>query len=372
MKNQQNKNILLTGGHAVTTALAVIEELIRRNAEGKSVRINWIGSKYLIEGSRLIGPEFSIFPELGVKTEHIISGRLQRKFSLWTIPSLLRIPFGFIHAFILVKKIKPNVVLSFGGYSALPVVIVSWLLKIPIVIHDQTATAGLANRVSGIFAKRICISRETSRKYFDRDKTVITGNPVMTQICEIESKEEIGSPAVICITCGSRGSRVINSYIGKILNRLLTKYKVIHITGGHDYQKYLRIKNELNKKLFGKYEIYSMMDPMHIDNIYKEADIIISRAGANTVSEIMISKRPSILIPIPWSYLNEQMENALIAKENGIAEIIKQDNLTEKTLLQKVFYVERNWKDMVDKVKDKKSLDVEASVKIVNVIEGFL
>lgn len=145
--------IVLTGGHAGTTAIAVIEELIRRREINWD--IYWIGAKKAFEGKSISTLESLHLPKLGVKHYTIISGRLQRKFTPWTIPSLIKIPISFFHAWKVLKQINPRVIISFGGYSAFPVVVAGALKRIPTVIHEQTAAVGRANKLSALFANNL-------------------------------------------------------------------------------------------------------------------------------------------------------------------------------------------------------------------------
>lgn len=362
-----NKKIVLTGGHAATTAISVIEELIRR--KGKfGWDIYWIGAKMAVEGKNVPTLEFEVLPKLGIKFLPIVAGRIQRKFTFWTIPSFLKIPFSFIHALLFLLKIRPKIIVSFGGFAAFPVVVAGWFLGIPVVIHDQTASAGRANKASSFFARKIAIARKTSLKYFPAKKTVLVGNPILTQIAEIPPKEEKGNPPIIFILGGSRGSQTLNEVLEKCLINLLPRYEIVHLVGHLGYQKFLKIKNNLPVSLSNHYEVYERIDPLKIDNLYREADIVIARAGANTVAEIIATKRPSILIPIPWSYLNEQKENALLAKDFGLAQIIEQDDLNDQTLSKAIDQVNSDWSNIVLKVKDKKGPDKEASTKMVDLI----
>lgn len=343
------KKILLTGGHAATTAISVIEELIRR---GGDKDIYWIGSVRAVEGGRAFSPESKIFPRLGIKFYPIISGRLQRKFTIWTIPSLLKVPVGIIQAFLAVGKIKPDVCLSFGGYAAFPVVLSCRFWGIPVIIHEQTSSLGLANKLSSFFAKDVLFSQKI-------------GNPVMTRIREVEVKPKIGSPATILIMGGSRGSRVINDAVSGCLNDLLKKYRLVHIAGEADYSRFSGIKNP-------RYEVYSWVEPLKIDGLYRQADIVIARAGANTVAELMIVKRPCILIPIPWSHKNEQLKNAQKARDFGLARIINQKDLTADKLLKETDELAGGWEEAVNRVRDKKTIDISASQKVVDIVETCL
>lgn len=345
------KKVLLTGGHAATTAISVIEELIRRYGK-EGIDISWIGPRFPIEGKEISGLELKIFPELGVKSYLLNAGRLQRKFTRYTISSLFKLPIGFIQAIYYIFKIKPEVTLSFGGFAGFPVVLASWLFGVPVLIHEQTLGMGLANKLSSFFAKEILLAK-------------VVGNPVMTQICEVETKTKLGDPPAIFVMGGSRGSERINNALFSVMDKILEKYRVIHITGEADFRRFESIKNK-------NYRCFSFVSPLQIDNLYRECDIVVSRSGANTVSELMIVKRPAILIPIPWSHLNEQEENAKLAEVFGIARILKQEDLSGERLLKEIQEIIKDWDEIVSLIKSKHSGDVSASSKVVDVLAKYL
>lgn len=364
MQKKENKKLVLTGGHAATTALSTIEEILRRES---NVKIYWIGSKKAMEGSSVPSLESTIFPKSGVEFKPIISGRLQRRFSIWTIPSLLKIPFGFIHAFLILFKIKPNLILSFGGSAAFPVVFAGWILRIPVVIHEQTTAVGRGNKISAVFSKKVAISRKSSEKYFKKGKTVLTGNPILTQIAEIGQKTKKEDPPCIYVTGGSRGSTFINGLIFETLREILKKYYLVHQVGYIDYKTASKIKENLPQKLKERYEPYPVIDPMQVDGVYKRADLVISRAGANTVSEVIATKRPAIFIPISWSYANEQEKNAIFAKKWGVVKILDQEKVNGRTLLnsiEKMLSQKQEFKEF--------DLDKNASKRLIDLIEKYL
>lgn len=367
--------IILTGGHAATTAIAVVEELIRRSNSSKSTawQICWIGVQSAVEGKNVPTLESEVFPKLGVNHYGITAGRLQRKFTLWTIPSLAKIPVGFIQAIRIVSKIKPNVILSFGGFAAFPVVVAGFLYRIPIVVHEQTGHIGLANKFSQIFAKTITLAKKSSLNYVSKkQKSVVVGNPVLTQIALIKPKKRIGNPPVLYITGGSRGSQFLNLLISQIIKKLLSDFIVIHQTGHLDYKKTASLRRKLPKDLQTRYEVYARIDPMQVDRVFKRCDIIVSRAGANTVSEIMITKRPAILIPLPISHVGDQFSNAKIAEDFGVARIVIQGGLTSSKLFQEICAVRDSWKEIVGKIALKKSSDIGASVRLVDLVESVV
>jgi UDP-N-acetylglucosamine--N-acetylmuramyl-(pentapeptide) pyrophosphoryl-undecaprenol N-acetylglucosamine transferase len=364
MGELKSKKVLLTGGHAATTAISVIEELIRKYGKD-GIDVAWIGPRFALEGKRVDGLELKVFPEIGVKTYPLNAGRLQRKFTRYTIPSLLKLPIGFIQAIYYILKIKPDVTLSFGGFAAFPVVFASWLFGIPVLVHEQTPSVGLANKLSSRFAKEILLAREGSTKHFGDKKHEVVGNPVMTQICDVEPKIKIGNPPVIFVMGGSRGSERINDALFSVLPKLLIKYQVIHLTGESDCKRFEGVGSK-------NYKCFSFVSPMEIDNLYRECDIVVSRSGANTVAELMIVKRPAILIPIPWSHLNEQEENAKLAESFGLGKILKQEDLSGERLFSEIEKIIKDWDEIVSEIKSKHSNDISASSKVVDILAKYL
>lgn len=361
-------NIVFTGGHAATTAIAVVEEI-------KKQKLPWnlffIGSKYAVEGKKVTTLEFRVLPEYGIRFIPLITGRLQRRFTFWTIPSLVKIPIGFIHSFIMLSRIHPEFVLSFGGFSAFPVVVTAHLLHIPVILHEQTAAAGRANQASVPFAEQITLSRNESLKYFPKDKSVLIGNPVSKKFFNVRPKIRfIGTP-VIFITGGSRGSQNINNNILEILPELLKKYRVIHQTGQLDFEKFVNSKKILPSDLAGNYEIFGSIDPSKITDFYGIADLVISRAGANTVSEIMAVKRPAIVIPLPISYLDEQTKNAKILVDSGFGKMIPQKELTGEKLLITINEIFKNYKIYINKINRFISPDSVAAHKLVELLKKY-
>jgi UDP-N-acetylglucosamine--N-acetylmuramyl-(pentapeptide) pyrophosphoryl-undecaprenol N-acetylglucosamine transferase len=361
--------IVLTGGHAGTTALAVVKEIKRRHPSWK---ICWIGAKTAIEGKSIPTLESRVFPLEGVEFKPIFTGRLQRKFTFWTIPSLLKIPFGFVHALTLLTAIRPKVILSFGGYAAFPVVVTGALLGVPVIIHEQTVAVGRANKYSAPFAKKIALARAESLNFFPKDKCVVVGNPILPEIEKILPKSEISDPPQILITGGSRGSTTINSLIAEILDSLLLKYKLIHHTGEIDFPKFEKRRSQLAGAAKEGYEVYSHIPAKDMPRILEKADILVARAGANTVSEAVAAKKPSILIPLPFSYLDEQTKNADFAQKFGVARVLSQESLTGQKLLKEIDETVESWQATISYVKTKLSPDIGASGRLVSIIEEYI
>jgi UDP-N-acetylglucosamine--N-acetylmuramyl-(pentapeptide) pyrophosphoryl-undecaprenol N-acetylglucosamine transferase len=340
--------IVLTGGHGATTAISVIEELQKQKNYWE---IYWIGAKTAIEGKRIETLESKIFPQLGVITYSINAGKIQRNLNFWAIVSLFKIPLGFIEAFILINKIRPKVILSFGGFAGFPVIVAGFLLKIPSILHEQTVAVGLANKLSSYFVKKIAIAWPESSQFFPREKIVLTGNPVMKSLVSFPKKNKIGVPPTLLIIGGSRGSQTINRAIDEKLEDFLINFNVIHQTGDLDFDHFTKRKDQLKSYLKEKYFVTSFIDPLKINEFYSKSDIIISRSGANTISELLIIQRPAIVIPIPWARYDEQTKNAKLLEKAGIAKIIEQSALTGDSLLKEAVKIRDNYSYMLKNIK---------------------
>jgi UDP-N-acetylglucosamine--N-acetylmuramyl-(pentapeptide) pyrophosphoryl-undecaprenol N-acetylglucosamine transferase len=361
--------VLITGGHAATSAIAIVEAA---GDSGRDWEFHWIGPKYAMEGHKIPTLALKTLPKLDVKVHTLIAGRLQRKITRWSFVSLLRFPIGFLHALKFLFAIKPNLILSFGGYAGFPVVFIGWLMRTPILIHDETYSFNRGNKLSSKFATKVAISRTASKKYYPSNKAVLTGNPLMKNILKVSKKNRPSKTPTIYVTGGSTGARSINDLIKEILKKLLTDYRVIHHTGKLDHSRFVKLKKELPKSLTKKYKVYESIDPKNIGNIFEKSDIIVSRAGANTVSEIIAIKRPAILIPLVISSWNEQEKNALFAEKYGIAKVLIQKDLTARKLLKEISKLHGDWEIIVGKVARKESPDKDAAIKLVDLVEGVL
>lgn len=367
--HMSENNIVFTGGHAGTTALAVAEVVKKRNLGWK---IFWIGPKRAMEGKSVETLESKIFPESGISFRPIIAGRLQREFTRYTIPALLKIPIGFVHAFILLLQIKPKAILSFGGYAAYPVVVVGKLLGVPILIHEQTAAVGRANKYSAVFATKIALSREESLKYFPSEKCVVTGNPILPEIAKIPVKKTLGNPPIIFVTGGSRGSVTVNELISEVLEKLLVGFRLVHQAGELEYKKFQEKKESLPANLKENYEVFANILPDKMPEILGKADIVVARAGANTVSEIIAAKKPSVLIPIPFSYMDEQTKNAQFAEGLGLSRVLTQAEADGTKLLSQINYLVENWQEISEKAAIIASPDKDATGKVVDLLESLI
>lgn len=357
------KTVVMTGGH-LAPALAVIEE-IRKSTDWEIV---WIGREYVMEGQDVPSLEADVIPKLDIPFHTIDAGRLQRKYTSQTIPSLLRIPLGFYQSFLLLLKIRPRVIMSFGGYLSLPVVFSGWLLRIPIVTHEQTVVSGLANRMAGLLANNILISYQGSSLDFPHYKTILVGNPVRRSILEV--KRKVARPRLIYVTGGNQGSQTINKTVSAILPKILINLQVIHQTGQLDYKTYLARKKQL--KMGRRYKVFANVDPGEVAKILSRASLVIGRAGANTVSEIAAAGIPAIFIPIPWSERGEQEKNASMLARIGIAKVIPQDRLTPKSLLSAINSLIENPPNVRKAARAKRLVNKNSAETILKILRKFV
>ncbi|MBU2632284.1 UDP-N-acetylglucosamine--N-acetylmuramyl-(pentapeptide) pyrophosphoryl-undecaprenol N-acetylglucosamine transferase [Patescibacteria group bacterium] len=323
--------VVITGGH-LSPAIAVIEKL-------KNSETVFIGRRYGLEGDKAESYEYKIIKSLGIPFFEIKTGRLQRKITKNTIPSFFKIPAGFLKSLQILRQTKPDVVLGFGGYVSLPVIFAAYFLKIPIVIHEQTLESGIANKIAAYFAKTVCVSWPSSLKYFPKRKTVITGNPLREEILNIKSQKIDTTDNLIYITGGSLGSHQINILVEQVLERLLENFKIIHQVGDskefNDYERLFKKRKKLPQDLQEKYSIFKFIEKEKVGEIINKAGFVIGRSGINTVSELIYLNKPAILIPLSFSQKNEQLKNALFAKEVGLVEVLS-GKIEPKDLLEEV------------------------------------
>jgi UDP-N-acetylglucosamine--N-acetylmuramyl-(pentapeptide) pyrophosphoryl-undecaprenol N-acetylglucosamine transferase len=329
-KNKSPIRILVTGGHH-DPALAVIEELKKRG----DFEFDWIGHRFSLRGERTESVEFRTISKQGIPFHDLRTGKLYKT----GLTEWLKIPLGFLQALFILLKIRPRLVVSFGGYLAAPVVLAAFVLGIPAVTHEQTVVFGWANRLISLFARRVFVFWESSLAYFPKSKTVLTGNPIRRAVFEEKTKRfRFRNPLpVVYVTGGKQGSHLINEAVRSALSQFLEKYNLIHQTGSsevfQDYQKINLLKGQLPKKLRDRYIVQEYFGLDEIGAVYAAAALVVGRAGANTVTELAALGKPSILIPIPWVSRQEQFRNAQILAERGAALVLPEEQLAARPLL---------------------------------------
>ncbi|MFW6143382.1 MAG: UDP-N-acetylglucosamine--N-acetylmuramyl-(pentapeptide) pyrophosphoryl-undecaprenol N-acetylglucosamine transferase [Patescibacteria group bacterium] len=380
-------NIAFTGGHH-TSALAVIDALKKRSVTKRAdLEMVFFGHRWAIGAPGVESNEFKDVQAKEIPFVNINAGKLSRTFKPldW-----LRIPFGFVQAFFLLLKHRPDLIISFGGYLAVPVVLSGWILGIPSVTHEQTVVCGWANKFIARFAKKIFISWPQSRDYFPESKVILTGLPLRKEIVTLAGEKSSGSVRrvdsetkqklsglpewpTVYITGGKQGSRVINDAVEGCVERLLTRLSVIHQCGIRDFEKFLQVENQLPEKRKANYVVYDYFDQEEISRVFRSADFVIGRSGAHTVYELAALGKPAILIPIPWVSHNEQRKNAEVLSEVGSVIILPQEELTPERLLTECKSMLDSWKDFKKAGKKARSLVVyDAADRIVDQILEYV
>ena len=313
-----------TAGHVMPN-LALVKPL-----REKGYRIGYIGRKNSIE-ERLA-------KEAGLSFYHITAGRLHRDFNLenWISPWLNA--KGTLQAAAIIRREKPAVIFCKGGFVSVPVAVAGRMCRVPVVLHESDMTPGLANKLCMPFADRICVSFEETLKFVSPEKAVLTGTPIRQELAEGSAKEGYaltgltpGKPVVL-VMGGSSGAGALNDVIGKAAAELTKRYQIVHLCG--------RQQAEHCRPMPGYCPIeYAGPELKHL---YAMADLMISRAGANALAEILMLRKPNILIPLPKAVSRgDQILNAASFEKKGYSLVLPQEKLTKETLLAALETVQR-------------------------------
>ncbi|MEL7565377.1 MAG: undecaprenyldiphospho-muramoylpentapeptide beta-N-acetylglucosaminyltransferase [Dehalobacterium sp.] len=319
-----------TGGH-IYPALAIAKGL-QNKVPG--VDVLYVGTKN--------GLEADIVPKSGLFFKTIDVEGLNRPFSHRTLFSLLKAAKGTWEGRKILRSFKPDVVIGTGGYVCGPLVFSASTLGISTLIHEQNAFPGLTNRILARFVRHICVTFEDSLKYFPCKKNIsITGLPVREEI--ISRKHLAGltnlslskDKLTVVITGGSRGARSLNFAMGSVYQRFWNDKSIqfYHITGQTGYQESLSFYKENGLEVLHHDRIKMVPYLYQMEDALAAADIIIGRAGASFLSEVMVKGIPSILVPYPFAAANHQEHNARAMEKRGAAKVILDHELEEGKLL---------------------------------------
>lgn len=307
-----------TGGH-LFPGVAIAREICRRYPRSSILFVT--GLKKM---------ESDILTRYGFFQKSIviegIKGRGWRK----GIMVLLKLPFGFFQSLLIIKRFAPHLVLGMGGYSAGPVCLAARIMGVPSAIHEQNSFPGLTNRLLCRVVERVLISFEESREHFPGGSLFLTGNPVREELLkEKKSRDRRNERFTILVVGGSQGARAINRAFVAALEILKSRGRdpeVIHQTGERDYARV--VKEYRQRELTG--DVLPFIHDM--EGAYDRADMVVSRAGATTVSELAALGKPSILIPYPYAANNHQERNACMLVQVGGAEMMLQRDMSDKGL----------------------------------------
>ena len=354
-KNKNEIRILITGGGTgrhVSPALATVQEIktLTGSADWQPV-FRYIGSK--------TGVEKRLAEEAGLDFVGVETGKLRRASSLrglftWAnFKDAFRVPVGIFQSLWQVARFRPDVIFSTGGFVCVPPVVAGWTLRVPVLTHEQTATVGLANKIASRFARRVALSFEGSIPALPkgvRKRAFVTGNPVRPLIFRGDRTRALTrfgfnslerDLPTLYVTGGAQGARVINQAVEAALPELLQVCRIIHQCGQQpagqpqDFDTLTAAAEKLPAELRERYFLTRFVGE-EIGDIFALADLVLSRAGAGTITELCALGKPAIFVPLVPTGGDEQTRNARRVEEAGGATIIKQGEITGPRLLEEV------------------------------------
>ncbi len=364
--------IFLTGAH-LTPALAMIDYIQLTHPDDQLV---FLGRLYSQERLKQKAVEELEVKKRGVKFIPFAAAKFVNSSVIDLILAIFTFPSTVGKARQILRQEKPDVLLSFGSYLAVPFVLAAKSLKIPVVTHEQTIAMGKANQFIANLADQVAISFPQTSQYLKKDNFYLTGNPVRQAIFKKNLKKPAYLPSqpgkIILIMGGNQGSFVINNLVTSVLKDLLKEFTVVHQCGrANSLKNYpaelAKIKATLPKKMQNRYFVREWIEEEELFWLYQHSVLAVSRAGANTVLELCLAKLPSILIPLPSTYNNEQVLNAKMMVRAGGAIIIEQKKITAQLLLDSIATVQKHQQEMRQKLA-KKKIYQQAEAKIYQLL----
>lgn len=364
MNKSNTMKIVLVGGGTmgpVSPLLAVASYLKHHHSP---VEFLFIGTKN--------GPERRMVESEQIKFISIFAGKLRRYWSFANFFAPILFLAGFIHAFILLLKFKPTSVFGAGGFVQVPVVYAAWILRIPIVIHQQDVDVTLSNSLCAPFATKITVTFEHSTRDFSQGsgvfkstntKIVWTGNPVRNNIYSASRDEAVkyfrlsSELPTVLITGGSSGAQKLNELIMQALPELLKIAQVIHSLGAN---------GQVSQKSI-HYHPYTFIDRM--DLALASSDVVVSRAGMSAISELCLTRKPAIVIPMPDTH---QESNAALLWDRKAAVVLDQTTLTPQELVSEIHKLLINGQRRTELAKNIADLMPENAAKSISEIIGKL
>ncbi len=287
----------------------------------------------------------------GIKVRTILAGKIRRYWSFKSvfqnlIDVVIKTPLGFFQSFFYIFFLFPDLIFSKGGYGAFPTSVAGWMMRTPIILHESDIVPGLTNRLIGRIAIEIFASFPVEEtQHFPLKKMISAGNPIREKILggsREEAQRIFGltkEKSLVLILGGSQGSQRINDLVLNILPLFLDNFQVIHQVGHKNLETVtaeasVMVQDPLKKG----YHIFPFLDENELKHALKSCDFVVSRAGSGTIFETAASKKPSILIPLPESAQNHQIENAYAYQRTGACQVIEEENLTPHFFLERLKY----------------------------------
>ncbi len=324
MKGKEKKIRLLftgggTGGH-LFPAIATAQKFQQHS----DVDVLFIGTRRKLDADSLA--------HYGFSAKAIISAGVKGKNLLGLIKACCALPVGYIQSLFILRRFAPDIVFGVGGYVTGPVIAAAGTLGIPVVLHEQNAIPGLANRKLGWFAKKVCLSLPGSERFFDGRQTVFTGNPVrdaLLQLAEQPPQPQDNRKKTVLIVGGSQGAHALNVLLPQVLAGVEQEFRVIHQCGKKDVAAVRKAY-----ALCRDGGIDAVVESFFTDMaaVYAQADLVISRAGATTLAELAVLGKPAILIPYPYAADDHQTDNGRYYEAGGAAIMFAESSLDKAVL----------------------------------------
>lgn len=339
------KRIILTGGGTaghVTPNIALLPGLKELGYD-----IHYIGSYN--------GIEKNLIEQFGIPYHGIASGKLRRYFSLQNFTDPFRVLKGFGEAKKLIKSLKPDVIFSKGGFVSVPVVIAGKQCHVPTIIHESDMTPGLANKLAIPSATKVCCNFPETLAHLPKEKAVLTGSPIRQELLTGSREAALkfcglkGNKPVILIIGGSLGSVVVNNAVRAILPELLKNFQIIHLCGKGKVDESLQ-------NLEGYVQFEYIQD--ELKDLFALSDIVISRAGANAICELLALHKPNILIPLSANASRgDQILNACSFERQGYSIVLEEEELKDSTLLDAIQKLYKEKDAYIDRMKQSTQQD---------------
>ncbi|WP_394926529.1 undecaprenyldiphospho-muramoylpentapeptide beta-N-acetylglucosaminyltransferase [uncultured Robinsoniella sp.] len=349
------KRIILTGGGTaghVTPNIALLPRLKELDYD-----VQYIGS--------FDGIEKKLIEELSIPYYGIASGKLRRYFDPKNFSDPFKVIKGYFQARKLLKRLKPDVVFSKGGFVAVPVVLAAKHRHIPVIIHESDMTPGLANKLSIPSANKICCNFPETLSHLPEGRAFLTGSPIRQELLsgnKLAALKFCGFTAnkpVLLIIGGSLGSAAVNTAIRNILPQLLKTFQVIHLCGKDKIDESL-----VNTEGYVQYEYIKQ----ELADLFALADVVVSRAGANAICELLALRKPNLLIPLSAAASRgDQILNAASFKRQGFSEVLEEETLSSEALLQTIQTLYESRRTYIAAME--KSQQNDAIGKIVSLID---
>jgi UDP-N-acetylglucosamine--N-acetylmuramyl-(pentapeptide) pyrophosphoryl-undecaprenol N-acetylglucosamine transferase len=321
-----------TGGH-ILPIIAVKEEL------EKLAKVQQVSIEFLLVG-QLDEIGKNLLDVHNIPYKSVYAGKLRRYFSFANFLDIFRGIWGIIQAQWYIWKFMPDVTFGKGGYASVPGVLVSWLYQVPTLIHESDSIPGLANKFLGKFASVVAVGFPNVAQVFGKKKTSIVGNmthPDIADGSEEEAKkifELTFEKPILLVVGGSQGAKIINEVIWKILPDLLKIVEIIHIVGKNNLDESRRVARSLEAYQDRLYHYAGFLDS-EMKHAYASADLVLSRAGASSITDICLTHKPSILVPITVD-AGQQRSNAYEMAKIGASIVLEESNFTPHLVLEKI------------------------------------